>query len=230
VASSARSASAKARSANLTRRVEAPARAGGEPGSGVNADDLAAGGAQRGQQEADELGDGDDVDLEVSAATARPGCLRRCPADGPRRPSAARAARFPPLVEQDRPPCGRRVGNLLVRAARRAVPRRGPRRGSGSGPARRATRSRAELPARLPRVDRDRARGDGGDGPDDPVSRRGGCGRLHKNAAAMTHKATPIPVAGAATSRPSCLPPVRARAVAAGSGVGAVDVRVVQRG
>jgi hypothetical protein len=56
-----------------------------------------------------------------------------------------------------------------------------------------------------------------------------GCGRLHKNAAAMTHKATPIPMAGAATSRPSCLTPVLARSLAAGSGLGAVDVRVVQR-
>ena len=48
----------------LARRVGAPARAGGQPGSGVDADDVAAGGAQRGQQEAGEFGDGDDVDLE----------------------------------------------------------------------------------------------------------------------------------------------------------------------
>ena len=32
--------------------------------SGVDADDLSAGSAQRGQQETGELGDGDDVDLE----------------------------------------------------------------------------------------------------------------------------------------------------------------------
>src|SRR5690606_14659867 len=45
----------------LAGGVGAPPRVGGQPGAGVDEDDVAAGGAQPGQQQAGQLGGGDEV-------------------------------------------------------------------------------------------------------------------------------------------------------------------------
>ena len=152
--SSARSASAKARSANLLAAYDPHPGLGRPPGAGVDQDHPTAGGAQRGQHQPGQLGDRHDVHLELlppgvgggvgdGAEQPDPGGVHQHVEPGDARDGLGHRPRVGE-VHRPRPRAGQLVGELLQR--RRRCDRRGGGRGRGRGRAPPRRRSRRKRP------------------------------------------------------------------------------------